>query len=1168
MSTLGVTPLAARLAASAGRRDTAAPEVDPEVEQDYLRRLASQSGQALESLGLVLDTPGALARGVLAGDPLSGFAFDSDRRVTGTELLDSYGFKPSDDSLYGWGPGLAGFAAEVALDPLLLFSFGTSAMPKAARAAQAAGVLKYAPRAAMAKMGPGVGNVIQQASQLRTGKAVLDDLTRAGVPLTKSTLDVRPIIGERLSRYRSTLADAVAMAPQRQRPEIMRQLKDFYGSDTAVQNAMGDRLGDLFGFGVPGITDTYTFSPFGNRGNEAVMDAFDYLANAAKWNPVTRYGASFVQKAVGGRSDTAGQIDALKFNARVNEAAKARGELLATKHGQLLRDVKLSPQAQRLLGADTLFSTQGNDLAARFSNGKPTANDLAVLAAAPELQDFISNWRTYAPASLFRQKSRGLRVGKYTDPFGNLYSPQIPKEFDFGALAQGGSGRVDQAATFESMYTRNQDLATPGGVIDLREISMLPIVREHAMAKGGSRLMDEEVGEEIADYIATKFGNPMITDKQGTAIARVMRTMNKNLPADVPAFSEHPINAQMRYMVDAEMRVATGDHIMDSIAEYAQPGKFTQQTGVTMRSVQETLGKHSGALGFEVGKFSKPTKNVAAQLKARLAARSGVPANKIKLSQWHIPQEAADRLVRIKDFYQAPAAQQEVGNMFSAFQNLMKGALLVWPSRYTRDQYSNLASIWLETGDAPGAVAGMWAASKILAGKQDAAVGFLRKIPRYERHFTPNGVNTAALLREMEQDVGGNGVLSGLATSDLLTSNRTGDINQFIPGATPTTISGGLKELIPTTANPITQASDFFSFKGINNTFETRNAVLNAGQKIGDAVDSIARLGGFLTLLKNGIGPQEAATRVKSALVDYSSLTTFERNWLKNIFLWWSYQSRIGKYAVKSLYENPGGRYAQMIRAVNDLQRPTDDTGYIPTALRQQVAVRLPDFLQQNPGTTTYLKNIDLPGLDVLNILQPAPTGQTFPVNVQKTFMELVNQSNPLAKSIGELAFDTDLYSKRPLAEARTSLDKVVQGLTGDPTGVNPVVKAIVQNIPGTSRPLSLLGTALDPNVENPYYRTAKILVNELSGLKLQDVDPEYQLLDARNKIGEALKQYQNTSTVRSIPKDRLPFVPPDAQRMNAVDKQLQKRLAEFYERKRRQRAMEELRRLQQEAVQ
>jgi hypothetical protein len=290
---------------------------------------------------------------------------------------------------------------------------------------------------------------------------------------------------------------------------------------------------------------------------------------------------------------------------------------------------------------------------------------------------------------------------------------------------------------------------------------------------------------------------------------------------------------------------------------------------------------------------------------------------------------------------------------------------------------------------------------------------------------------------------------------------------------------------------------------------------------------------------------------MKAALVDYSSLTPFERHYLKNVFMWWSYQSRIGKYAVESLVNNPGGRYAQMIRAVNDLQRPGEE-GYIPTSLRQQVAVRLPDSLQFNPGTTTYLKNIDLPGLDTINILQPAPVGQYFPVNVQGTIQELLNQSNPVLKSLGELAFNTDLYSKRPLQEARTSVDKIYAAATGNPQDrADPVVKAILQNAPGLGRPISLLGTVFDQQVENPGYRAAKILANELSGFKLQDVDPEYELLDARNKISEFLKRYQNTFTQRYIPQELLPLIPPQAQQFNAVDKELQQQLTDFYKRKR-----------------
>ena len=120
-------------------------------------------------------------------------------------------------------------------------------------------------------------------------------------------------------------------------------------------------------------------------------------------------------------------------------------------------------------------------------------------------------------------------------------------------------------------------------------------------------------------------------------------------------------------------------------------------------------------------------------------------------------------------------------------------------------------------------------------------------------------------------------------------------------------------------------------------------------------------------------------------------------------------------------------------------------------------------------------------------------------------------------------------------------------------------MKAILQNAPGLGRPISLLGTVFDQQVENPGYRAAKILANELSGFKLQDVDPEYELLDARNKISEFLKRYQNTFTQRYIPEELLPLIPPQAQQFNAVDRELQQQLTDFYKRKRAARAFEKV---------
>jgi hypothetical protein len=1173
-----------------------AAEVDPAVRASVLSQLQSQSGQMLESLGLVLDTPGAIARGILAGDPLSGFVFDSKRRVTGEELLDSYGLKPSDKLLGGWGSGIAGFATEVATDPLWWLQ-GLGAATRAGKAAANANVAQYATKAAMANLGDDVADVLSAAGRTKTGQAAMDMLEQARVPMTESTLEVVPIVGDRVARYRSTLRDVLKFTPADKRAEAIRQVKDYLGSNEAFKEALKQPLAGVFGFG-PGTSWT-TFSPFSDATNERLLDAADYLGQAARWNPVTRQLSALFQGSVHGKSGVADQIDAMKATKSIGEG-KQVGELLATEHGQLLKNVRLNDNAKELLGADSLFSKEGNDLILRLANGKPRDNDLAILAETPGLEGFLQNWANYASIQPELAQRMGLRLNEYRDVYGNLFSPRWFQEADFGNYGK-GTGRVEKAANIENMISRNPALATPGGDIDLRQISQLPIVREHAKRKLDSPHTDEKVGEAISEFIRDQYGDPMITLDQATGVAaafrqhgeyiparvgevtvdqgieigRVMRKMSPDLPADIPAFSEHPVNAQLRYMVNTEVRKATARHIFDSVAEYARPGNFTQQPGETMRSVSEVVDKYAGRLGFntEPGRAGqKAAQAMRYQIEARIARRSGRPLyirdeqgrlrKTVDLKNYYMPEEAADRLARTADFYATPQAQEEIGNMFNTYTSLFKGFTLGHPSRFFRDGYSNLASIYLETGDAPGSIAGMWHASNIMAGRPEKAIRYLASIPRYRRHVQNGVINSDALLREFELDVGSNGVLSGLATSDLLTANREGKISQFIPGSTPVSIGEGIKELIPTgERNPMQMLQDFGAIRNVSNAYETRNPILNASQKIGDAIDSSARLGGFLALMRQGVGPQRAAQRMKAALVDYSSLTPFERHWMKNIFLWWSYQSRIGKYAVDSLVQNPGGRFAQMIRAVNDLQRP-EEGNYVPTALRQQVAVRLPDWAQFNPGTTTYLKNIDLPGLDVLNVLQPGVAGSWSPINFQATIQELLNQSNPLAKTVGEIAFNTDLYSKRPLSEARTSVDKVYSALTGDPNArANIFAKAILQNAPLPLRPFSWLGVLADPNIENPYYRAGKIAMNELSGFKFADVDPEYEWLDFRNKAGQALAPYQNTLTVRSIPEESVPNMPLELQILNLVDKDVQRDLSELYRRKRMQREFEALQR-------
>lgn len=1272
----GISPLS-RARPRAEGQDETPPLTEQEVES-VLQRLANQSLQAVETVGLILDTPGAIARGVLAGDPLSGFNFDYDKRTSGEELLDAYGARPSKQALGGWGSGLAGFATEVVTDPLFLFQGGLSALSKAGKAARASDVLQYAPRAAMAKAAREATQNLPSAAQAAdaaldaarstmTGRSAIKRLQDARVPLTQGNFDVMPTVGDRLARYRVNLREAVDAAPAGKRDEIMRQIRDYLGTDEAVNTAMDERLGNLFGFGLGG--PSVTFSPFGEKTTENILDAFDYLGQAAAWNPVTRYGASFVQQPLDGATKVSDQIDALRANKRIYEEGIVPGRGLATEQGQLFQAVKLNDNAKALLGADSLSSPQGNDFYLRLSEGKPTAQDLAILAETPELDAVLDNWEQYAKGAIDEAKGMGLRIEEYQDAYGNKYAgPRAARELDMGSRAR-GVGRRERAAVVEEMNSRNPALAFAGGSIDLREMStQLPKLKEHAIAGYKSPFTDEQIGEEIMDFVVNKHGNPMITLDQATAAARglrlavdraqdgvdlasrsiptleraereamaqvaaltggvaggsraagpavtdaiarlqrasdellqareavaagpqpgasmasvpypspaqtietgrVLRKRDPGVPSDVPTFSEHPLNAQMRYMVNHEVRKATARHVLDSIAENAKPGVYTQQAGGPMRSLEEVLAKHAGTLGFNEGVAGRVDSVVAEQVKARIARREGRPVRSfneatgewvenIDLSKYFVPEDFSDRLVKVSDFYNYPEAQEEVANMFNVFTTLFKGFTLAWPSKLARDAYSNLASIYLETGNAPGAIAGWWAASRIMAGEPDKAIGYLKKIPRYARYTIDGVTDTEGLLREFQQDVGRNGVLSGLATTDLLSTAREGSINQFVPGTTPVTVIGGFKELIPTGERSVGQMlGDFGTIRGVTNQFETRNPWLKFGEKTQNAIDSSARLGMFMSLMRQGVGPEQAASRVRSALVDYSSLTEFERHYMKNIFMWWSYQSRIGKYAADSLIANPGGRFGQMIRAVNDLQRPDSESGYVPSGIRKDVSVRLLDALQFNPGTTTYLKNIDLPGLDVINLLQPAPLGQAFPINVQETIANLAGQAHPAFKTTAELALDRDLFSGRPLAEARTSVDKIYQGLTGDPRLVNPVAKAVLQNTPGMNRFISMFGTILDPEVENPYYRAGKVAVNELSGLKFSDVDPEYEALDARTQIGDALKGVQRTFTQRFIPKDATPYLTADQILLNEVDKIMQQQAAEVNRRKRAEKELQ-----------
>jgi len=674
-------------------------------------------------------------------------------------------------------------------------------------------------------------------------------------------------------------------------------------------------------------------------------------------------------------------------------------------------------------------------------------------------------------------------------------------------------------------------------------------------------VLDPTTGQPVMVDKMRKVYDPTqaITQKQAERIARLQMRKDLSIADTTPMFSEHPLVSQSRAILSQAKARTNANEVYRSMAEAAVrvgAGKYGDQiAGTGFKSLDRALNEAAAATGLQISqKTGAATSKVQAILKERLAAVNGTTPDQIKLSEWALPEKALERLTAVNDFYSKPRAQDAVMNVFGGIGQLFKGFLLAFPSRFTRDIYSNGYQLWTLAKNPQDVVFGLRAARDIVAGRLDDAAELLRDIPGYGTDLATGAPRTVAQIRDkLRDDIAGTGILQTLASNDLITSNRTGELNQLVPGMAPMRGLDFARELIPDgSRNPLQMAGDYFTFKGTKIPFlqkqapaETKNAILNASQKLNDYVDSVSRLGGMFALMRQGVGAQEAARRVTEALVDYSSLTSIERNVFKTIFPWWSYSSRAGAYAVKQLATNPGGAYAQTLRGFNRLQESDDDT-YIPESVRQQFAVRVPEALEpylripHNSDVLTVLRDFDVPGHDVISSFSPHLDPYKA---VQSTMYNLAQQSNPLIQGAIEQVTGTDLFSRRPLRSSDNSIDRVYKALSGSKVNMNPLVRQAIELTPGP-RISGILGALTDQRIPMDQ-RIAKTLVNTLTGIKIQNIDPEYQIADARRMLANDLDKFMQDYTESYIPEDVLPQVPPDLLPKYALFKSLGKDLRE-----------------------
>lgn len=1100
--------------------------VTPQERDSVLAEIGALTGGTLSRIGDALAMPGDYWRGLLSGR--------TGERVTGRELNRMAGLAGPEDN---WGNWLGGVATEIVTDPTAMLSGPMKALTPAGRAA--------------AKLAGTTGNLLDTAPTALTRKAISEGWTADMLPAvarrnrdaleatgrTISTFDPatvgRPLYGARTARRTATLDDLIRYS---ENPEATEQAaRNLLGRDfDAVRS---QTLAKSFGVGLP-FGDPKIVGDFLGKGfGDAYADTLDTIGQAYRWSPLGRGISAAFDARVDGALDAETQITNIaNFQARKMGAASATAD-------HTLQLARLSAAHPEVFGDE-----QANRILGRYLEGPAarSAEDVAYVEARPQLKEYADWWFTNRERLLSERRSAGLRAEPLRDEYGIEY---LPRRAEASLEMQSRKDRtLGQAlSTFTSdALGRTDAFRLPGGRDTIIELS------QDTMVSGGRRIIntDEAAGQYIVDKINAMLtpGQPPIDLKKGIRIARTLNKLPDDVVQKAPLFGQHPTEMIGSYTRNQGEAIATANTLYDSLATFARNEPYATVGGgrhVSLKSALDRLGMKTyddslDDVFDDAGRSLNPQTGAAQQMRERLAKLTGRNADEINLNEWSIPEDQISRLTRARDAFQTDEAGGAMMKWLDSYTAVWRGAILAWPSRSIRDLYSGAISNWLEGALAPSSINA--ARALVMEGPQSPAFQkVLRSIGRY---------NTDDGLAQFYADLASTDLVrGGSALSDVGSSVRGARALDALVGSDPVSISSVGREL-----SSGWNYDDFTTIRTPRNPLsETRNPLLRAGERLNSLTDNVNRLTGYLSLMQQGYDPMAAAAAMKRAHVDYSSLSTFEKTWLKRLFPWYSYQSRIFREVLRQLAERPGGRYGQMIRLTESLQDESGKDEYIPSSIRSQLAIPIPDEFGGSPapGTRSYLKlGQVIPGFQEISNIQ---TPGTLSGAVGGTMRQAAMQMNPIMRIVAELAAGEDFYTRQPVGEATSALDTILRASTGDQNADVPaIIDKTLELLPFAQRPLGLVRSLADTRGNQPLsQRAGKTALNTFTGFRVEDSNTRRELGDAVRQIGESIDPYTREFTQAYIPEYLQPRVPQWALQRQRVARALERELRELRERER-----------------
>jgi len=319
------------------------------------------------------------------------------------------------------------------------------------------------------------------------------------------------------------------------------------------------------------------------------------------------------------------------------------------------------------------------------------------------------------------------------------------------------------------------------------------------------------------------------------------------------------------------------------------------------------------------------------------------------------------------------------------------------------------------------------------------------------------------------------------------------------------------------------------------------------GRQIGDLVEGSHRLGGFIALLKQGYDPAEAAKRIRLLQVDYSDLTSAERNVIRRIFPFYSFSKGMSKYLANEIYTKPGGKVSQSIRTA---ERSGDRDVSTPEYIQQGVSIPVGEA---DDGTKRFVTGLGLMHESVLPLFDSVASTVAGRTSVQKPLFEIAGMMNPVPKGLIETGTNRSLFQEDPrggrlLSEMDPPVGRTLSnvgrglGLTSseDPVATPQLMESLVSN-----SPLSKLASSARQLTDTRKGVLTKG-VNFMTGIRMTDVSPQAQDQILRERLSLLSNQMGGRTFERDyIPQEVLESMPPELRGQAEVIQSAQAKLAE-----------------------